>query len=84
MKIGILESITLVGTLAVAISMAYAGAGLYLDGNPIGLLFVGFGVLLVVAERVLVTPQDLPSLVVEKTVGGVLPDPGESESADDE
>lgn len=84
MKVGILESITLVGTLAVAISMVYAGGGLYLDGNPIGLLFVVLGVLLVVAERVLVTPQDLPTLVVEKAVGGVLPDPEESDSPDKE
>jgi len=84
MKLGILESITFVGTLAVAIPMVYAGGSLYLGGNAIGLLFVALGVLLVVAEHVLTTPQDLPFVAVEKMVGGVLPDPDESDSADEE
>ena len=84
MKLGILESITFVGTLAVAIPMVYAGGSLYLSGEPIGLLFVGLGVLLVVAEHVLTTPQDLPFVAVEKIAGGVLPDPEESETNDEE
>jgi hypothetical protein len=86
MKLGILESITFVGTVALAASMVYAGGGLYLSGNPVGLVFIALAVLLVVGQHVLTTPQDVPTMLVEKTVGTALPgvDDSESDSTDGE
>ena len=82
MKLGFFESLTMVGALMAAIPMVYAGANIYMSGEPIGLLFVGLGVLLVFAERFLTTPLDIPAIIADKTVGRVLPDPDETDSSE--
>jgi|GEM_PF-463455 hypothetical protein len=80
MQLGFFESLTMVGALAVAVPMVYAGSNIYLAGNSIGLLFVALGVAMVLAERFLTTPFDIPSIVAKKTVGRFIPDPDEADS----
>ena len=79
MKLGFFESLTMVGALAVAIPMVYAGTNIYLGGNTIGLFFVALGVVMVLAERFITTPFDVPSIVAKKTVGRFMSDPEETE-----
>lgn len=80
MKLGFFESLTMVGALAVAIPMVYAGSNIYLAGNSIGLFFVALGIVMVLAERFLTTPFDVPSIVAKKTVGRFMSDPDETDT----
>lgn len=84
MKLGFFESLTMVGALAVAIPMVYAGGSIYLAGNAIGLFFVALGVVMVLAERFLTTPFDAPSIVAKKTVGRFISTPEDTDAAESE
>ena len=82
MKLGFFESLTMIVTLMAAIPMLYMGTSTFLTGNPRGLIFIVLGVTLVLAERFLTTPLDIPAIIADKTVGRVLPDPDETDSSE--
>ena len=76
MSWGILEMLGSAMTLLFATTLALAGAELLVGGNVavgIGLLGVAIGMILL--ERYVTTPSDLPVLVASKLVGAVARPP---------
>lgn len=73
MRLGILETIGLAGSLIFAVPVGLFGVESVLAGRTIlgvGLLVVA--VLMVVLPRRLTTPSDVPAAVVERIVGGAI------------
>ncbi|WP_323172051.1 hypothetical protein [Natrialba sp. PRR66] len=80
---GILDTIKLAGVLVLAIPAALAGLEFALvRGDPTtGVILLGLAAGLVVVERWITMPSDIPELVASRVVGSVVTDP---ESTDDE
>ncbi|MFC4247175.1 hypothetical protein ACFOZ7_09210 [Natribaculum luteum] len=79
---GIIDTITFAGTLILAVPAALAGLELVARGNTVvGATLVGLAVGLVVLERYLTLPTDLPGLLAKRVVGAVVKEP-DSESDD--
>jgi hypothetical protein len=79
MSWGILETLGSVTVLMVAIPPAFAGAGLLLGGNLVGVALLGVALAMVAADQYITTPGDLPVLVVSKLVGVVARPPDEEQ-----
>ena len=80
MRLGILETVGLVGTLIFAVPVALFGIESLLAGRTAlgaGLLVVA--VLMVVLPRRLVTPSDVPAAVAERAVDRAVGDPDDEE-----
>jgi hypothetical protein len=78
MSWGILEMVGSVAVLIFAIPAALAGVDLFLAGNTLlGVGLVGAALAMVVAEKYVVRPSDLPTLLAEKLVGAVARPPDE-------
>jgi hypothetical protein len=78
MRLGILETVALAGSLVFAIPVGVFGVDRLLAGDAAlggGLLVVA--VLMVVLPRRLTTPTDLPGEVAERVVGRAVEDPEE-------
>ena len=70
---GILRILGSVGILVLAVPPALAGAELLLRGNTlVGAGLLGVALTMVVLDRYVTTPGDLPELVVDRVVGAVL------------
>ncbi len=80
---GIIDTITFAGTLILAVPAALAGLELVARGNTVvGATLVGLAVGLVVLERYLTSPTDLPGLLAKRVVGAVVKKP-DTESNED-
>ncbi len=80
---GIIDTITFAGTLILAVPAALAGLELVARGNTVvGATLVGLAVGLVVLERYLTSPTDLPGLLAKRVVGAVVKEP-DAESDED-
>ncbi|ELY92851.1 hypothetical protein C483_06877 [Natrialba hulunbeirensis JCM 10989] len=82
---GIIDTIKLAGVLILALPAALAGLEfVFIRGDAgTGGILIGLAVGLVVVERWLTMPSDVPGLVAKRAAGTVIGDP-ESESADDD
>lgn len=74
---GIIDTLTLAGTLVLAIPAALAGLEfLFVRGEPVlGVALIGLAAGLVVLERFLTLPSDVPALLAQRVVGSVASDP---------
>jgi hypothetical protein len=80
MRLGILETVGLAGSLVFAVPVGLFGVESLLAGRTTlgaGLLVVA--VLMVVLPRRLTTPSDVPVAVAERVVGGAVGDPDEDD-----
>lgn len=79
---GIIETIKLAGVLVLAIPPALAGVTLFAGGDrAVGGALVLLAVLLVLVQRRLTTPGDVPGLLTKRLLGSVAKEP-ESERED--
>ncbi|MFB6107004.1 MAG: hypothetical protein ABEJ70_08525 [Halobacteriaceae archaeon] len=76
---GILDLVGLAVTAAFAVPLAVYGTEAVLRGDPVGWALLGVAALMVVAERVVTTPTDLPVAALQRLVGAVAADPSEGE-----
>lgn len=83
---GILDTITLAGTLILAIPAALAGLEFALvRGEPVvGTALLVLAGALVAGKQYLTLPTDVPALLAKRVVGAVVGDPDSSESESDE
>lgn len=72
---GVLDTIQTAAATVLAAPIALLGASFLLDGQLAGLGFLAIAVLLVVVQRALVTPEDIPGEVATRVVGRVVRDP---------
>ena len=80
MRLGIIGTIQLAATLIFAVPLGIFGLNAFLDGQRLlggGLLAVA--VLMVVLPRMVTTPGDIPSKVVESLVGKAVKAPDDDE-----
>jgi hypothetical protein len=78
MSVGILEMLGSVTTLLFSITLALAGAELLLGGNlSVGVGLLGMAFAVVVVERYVTTPSDLPVLAASKLVDAIVRPPDE-------
>lgn len=72
---GILDTIKLAGTLVFALPAAMAGVHMLVDGSRFaGGALIVLAVLLVVIQRRLTMPSDIPGLVAKRVAGSVAED----------
>lgn len=76
---GIIDTITFAGTLALAAPLIVFGAQRALAGDLLGFAFLGIAALMLAAERFLVTPGDLVGKPFEKVANVVAKDPDEEQ-----
>jgi hypothetical protein len=67
--------VTLAVALAFAAPAVLFGVETLLAGDPTGWVFLGFGATILLFERYVTTPTDIPILAVQKTVDAVAEDP---------
>ncbi len=67
--------VTLAVALAFAAPAALFGVETLLAGDLTGLVFLGFAAGILLFERYVTTPTDVPILAVQKTVDAVAEDP---------
>lgn len=73
MQLGILDMVGTVGMLIFALPVAGYGIERAIGGDLLfGAGFVVLAALMVVLPQKLTTPGDVPSAIVERTVGGVV------------
>lgn len=78
MSWGILDMLGSVATLVFATPLALAGGELVLGGNLlIGVSLVGVALAMIVVDRYVRTPEDLPAMVAEKLAAVVVRNPDE-------
>lgn len=71
--LGIIDTITLAITLAVALPVGLLGGEFLLSDRPVlGIVFVGIAVLMVVVEEYMIKPSDIPAMVAKRFVGGLV------------
>lgn len=71
--LGIIDTITLAITLAVALPVGLLGVDFLLSDRPLlGAVFVGIAVLMVIVEEYMIKPSDLPGMVAKRFVGGLV------------
>ncbi|MFC7234630.1 DUF7533 family protein [Halosegnis marinus] len=76
----ILGTIGLAATVALAAPIALFGVNRLLDGETVvGAAAVGVAVLMLLVERYLTTPGDIPGKVLGATVGRVVKEPDEDD-----
>jgi hypothetical protein len=78
----LLDAISLGVAVAFAAPAALLGVETLLAGDRTGWVFLGFGAGILAFERYVVTPDDLPAMLAQKTVGAVVEEPDESRSDD--
>jgi len=72
-QLGILDMVGTVGMLVFALPVAGYGIERAIGGDPLfGAGFVVLAALMVVLPQKLTTPGDVPSVIVERAVGGVV------------
>jgi hypothetical protein len=75
----ILGTLGLALTLAFALPVGYAGVVLLSDGRTtFGAVLLVVAVLMVVIERYVTTPMDVPGEIAGKVIGGAVKEPDES------
>jgi hypothetical protein len=80
MRLGILETVGLAGSLIFAVPVGLFGVESLLAGRTaLGAGLVVVAVLMVVLPRRLITPGDVPAAVAERVVGRAVGDPDEEE-----
>ncbi|MFC7166722.1 DUF7533 family protein [Halospeciosus flavus] len=72
---GIIDTITFAGTLALAAPLIVFGAQRALAGDALGFAFLAIAALMLAAERYLVTPSDLLGKPFQAVAGVVAKDP---------
>lgn len=75
----ITELLGLAGTIIFAIPVAMIGVDYVLAGRPLGLAFLAIAATMVLAEKYLLRPSDVPEMVVDRVVGSVAKAPEEDE-----
>lgn len=74
---GIIDTIKLAGTLVLAIPAALAGFEfLVVRGEPlVGIVLLGLAVALVLVQKYVPFPSDIPEMVAKRFVGSVTKEP---------
>ena len=75
---GILDLLTLAIALAFAAPAALFGAETLLAGDPTGWVFLGFAAAILVFERYVTTPTDIPVLAAQRATDTVADNPDEN------
>jgi hypothetical protein len=76
---GILDLVTLAVAVTFAAPAALFGVETLLRGDLTGLVFLGFAAGILVFERYVTTPTDLPVIAAQKTAETVTEDPDENQ-----
>lgn len=71
---GVIGTIKLAATLAFALPVGLMGATFLADGRPLGAVFLVVAVGMVVVQRVVFTPEDVPAAAAERAAGWVVKD----------
>ncbi|MFC6736271.1 DUF7533 family protein [Halolamina salina] len=80
MRLGLLETVGVAGSLVFAIPLGIYAAERLLGGDlVVGGAFLGVAMLMVLLPKYLTTPGDLPGMAAERAVEGVVSDPTESD-----
>lgn len=69
---GVLETLQTAGAVVLAVPIAMLGVGFLTDGQLLGGAFLVIAVLLVVLQRFLTTPTDIPFIAAERTADAVV------------
>lgn len=80
----LLDAVSLAVAVAFAAPAALLGAETLLGGDPTGWVFLGFAAGILVFERYVVTPDDLPALLAQKTASAVVDGPDDEPRDDGE
>lgn len=81
----ILGTLGLALTLAFALPVGYAGAVLLSEGRTtFGAVLLVVAVLMVVIERYVTTPMDVPGEIAGTVIGGAVKEPDDSDAAGDD
>lgn len=75
---GILDLITLAIALAFAAPAALFGVETLLAGDPTGWVFLAFAAGILVFERYVTTPTDIPVIAAQRATDTVAEDPNEN------
>lgn len=69
---GVLETLQTMGAVVLAAPIAFLGVSFLMDGRLLGWAFLAIAILLVVLQRWLLTPGDLPFIAAERTAETVV------------
>lgn len=79
MALSLTELLGLAGTIIFAIPVAMLGLDFLLDGRPLGLAFLAIAATMVLAEKYLFRPSDIPEAVANRVVGRFVKSPEDEE-----
>jgi len=82
-RVKLLDAVSLGVAVAFAAPAALLGVETLLGGDPTGWVFLAFAAGILVFERYVVTPDDIPAMLAQRTAGAVVEDPAD-EQGDDE
>jgi hypothetical protein len=81
--VGVIETLQTAGAVVLAAPIAMLGMSYLLDGRTLGAAFIAIAVLLVVAQRYLLTPRDVSLEVASEVAENVVTEPADQESDSD-
>jgi len=80
----LLDAVSLAVAVAFAAPAALLGVETLLADDPTGWVFLAFAAGIVAFERYVVTPDDIPAMLAQKTTSAVVEEPADAEERDDE
>jgi hypothetical protein len=79
----LLDAVSLGVAVAFAAPAALLGVESLLADDPTGWVFLAFAAGILVFEHYVVTPDDIPAMLAQKTADAVVEEPAEGEQRDD-
>jgi len=79
----LLDAVSLGVAVAFAAPAALLGVETLLAGDPTGWVFLAFAAGILAFERYVVTPDDIPAMLAQKTAGAVVEEPDDGNRDDD-
>ena len=79
----LLDAVSLAVAVAFAAPAALLGVETLLADDPTGWVFLAFAAGIVAFERYVVTPDDVPAMLAQKTTSAVLEEPADGQRDDE-
>ena len=83
-RVKLLDAVSLGVAVAFAAPAALLGVETLLRGDQTGWVFLAFAAGILAFERWVVTPDDIPAMLVQKTADAVVEEPADKKREDDE